>query len=283
MSHFRERRNQKDPHATVEKKKKAAAAFEEWYGVEYDAKVKEGGEKSGNSESDSDSDSDSDSMDEDMEDVQPKKVAGSKRKAAEISAEAATEDEEDDEPVVDTSALSKRARVFFENPLFDDAVKVTAGAKRKAETSQTTEKGLFSEEMTGADDSSDDEADIAAMARNRKKRKKGKKGEEEEEGQDNGFEIVTSENLTGGEAETGVYSLTRFLDLIRRLTFGMGQMNTLSTQLLLIRWRNKWFDHQVDGISSMGLSTDMHSTTETIFLIGSCRNRLVLLLLRSNQ
>ncbi|KAJ3045642.1 AdoMet-dependent rRNA methyltransferase spb1 [Rhizophlyctis rosea] len=218
MSHLREQKMSKNPHAVVEKKKKAAAAFEEWYGVEYDKKKAEGSEDGSNaSGGDSDSDSDSDSEDDvEMEDAErPTKVAGSKRKAAVIADGhgALEEDEdEDDEAVVDTSALSKRARVFFDNPLFNDAVKMTAGVKRKAGGSEkkAAEGGLFSQEMTSAgDDSSDDEADIAAMRRNQKKMKKAKAGKEEEEKEaDNGFEVVTSQNLTGGEVQTDEYAIT---------------------------------------------------------------------------
>ncbi|KAI9012787.1 Spb1 C-terminal domain-containing protein [Gaertneriomyces semiglobifer] len=124
---FKERQLQRDPRALVKQKKldkkahKSSQAFEEWYGVEYEKKRKRSassGEDSDASGSD-DSDSDAASVDEDSK-----------------------------------PALSKRAKVFFDNPLFK---KLDAPSDANGSAKTVSKVGLFAEEMDTAWSDSDDE------------------------------------------------------------------------------------------------------------------------------
>ncbi|KAJ3283815.1 AdoMet-dependent rRNA methyltransferase spb1 [Borealophlyctis nickersoniae] len=197
---FRERRMERDPTARVRRKKESSAAFEEWYGTEYDKKLKDADGAVGKDGSDSDSES---SDDDDDNGVEMEEAFGGrrsqKRKAADVSDE---ESDASDDGLVDKSSMSKRARVFFDNPLFQDAEKVTTGVKRKAEVlGGKGGKGLFAREMVDAgSDTSDDEEEITAMAKKQKKARKSKDGALDEDAVDIGFEVVSTRNLNAGEA-----------------------------------------------------------------------------------
>lgn len=175
MDVFKERKLRRNPKAVIEKRKEGGAAFEEWYGVAYDRKA------NGDDSVPRPGASDSESSDSDSEDDDVPARRTSKRTAAQ------SEDEMDVD--LDTSKLSKRARVFFDNPLFQAPAN---GTKRKQ--GQTD---LFSTEMVAGDSSDDDEEQIAAMGRKRRKEKQN----DTEAGNENDFEVVSSANLNAGEVQ----------------------------------------------------------------------------------
>ncbi|KAI8917866.1 Spb1 C-terminal domain-containing protein [Powellomyces hirtus] len=203
---FCERRIDKDPSLRVKKQKEGAKAFEEWYGIEFDNKRKratddvDGVEGAAGADESSDF-SDDTSDDSEMEQQQRKKpalkqVAGKKRKAAAVTTPEAPEEEEED-ATVDPRALSKRARVFFDNPLFKslEQPKPKPAAPKDA---KLTKKDLFAKEMNGTDDE-DGDSDLDAVPtrqevkKNNKKKKMidGFEEDSEDEGKEtNGFEVV---------------------------------------------------------------------------------------------
>jgi AdoMet-dependent rRNA methyltransferase SPB1 len=112
------RKTKKEAALVVKKQKEGAAEFEEWYGVEYDK----------NLEQDQDmNDSDSDSSFSSLED-------------------------QENEP------LSKKAKIFFDNPLFKSVT-------------TTNESSMFDKEMNDSlSDSSDEEINVKEMKKKRKRR-----------------------------------------------------------------------------------------------------------------
>ncbi|KAI9330300.1 Spb1 C-terminal domain-containing protein [Obelidium mucronatum] len=165
---FTQRRIQKDPKSIVKQKKDGKEAFEEWYGVEWEKKMqgleeksanKKGGNNNNNDSSDDES-LNSDWGDEDSDDEKKtRKKSGGKRKNRDDDQE---EEIDEHDGALSTAALSKKARVFFDNPLFKMA---------------TGSSGMFAKEMGIEDvnDDDDDEADILKASKNAKKEAKDKK------------------------------------------------------------------------------------------------------------
>ncbi|KAI8822006.1 Spb1 C-terminal domain-containing protein [Fimicolochytrium jonesii] len=187
---FCEQRLERDPSAKVRKAKEGAKAFEEWYGIEFDSKQSNPDAVPGTADSDSTDDSedyeDEDAMEIDEPAPKPAVAKGKKRKAS-----AAIEPEEEEEAVIETKSLSKRARTFFDNPLFkslEEPVKKPQKANGKPEKA-----GLFAKEMTAADDDSTDDEDSVPKRKAKGKKNSGFTGDEsdsEQEAGGAGFEVV---------------------------------------------------------------------------------------------
>ncbi|KAJ3412167.1 AdoMet-dependent rRNA methyltransferase spb1 [Chytridiales sp. JEL 0842] len=190
---YQQRVLERDPKARVKRQKEGAEAFEEWYGVEWEKKMKgveEKGEAAAGKGSDSESDFSSEEDDDESEDEEDggfevdEKPQARKRKAK-------VEDEVQDERdgTLTSAVLSKKARLFFDNPLFKGVNESGTG-------------GLFDSEMGGVDtmasDDSDDEEAIRKAAKEAKKKKaakkKGKEGAEDDSDSEaenkKGFEVV---------------------------------------------------------------------------------------------
>ncbi|KAI8809255.1 Spb1 C-terminal domain-containing protein [Cladochytrium replicatum] len=147
---YKERQIQKDKKAMARKEKKGAAKdFEDWYGIEWENKMKEekaeeGGKLVRDGSDDDFSDSSSDS------DVEQTK--SSKRKRAINSKRSDDEDEDDDGEV---PALSKKAKLFFQNPVFGDAMQKASIKDRHQK--RVEEKSMFDVEMSDLDSKSESE------------------------------------------------------------------------------------------------------------------------------
>ncbi|KAL2917789.1 AdoMet-dependent rRNA methyltransferase spb1 [Polyrhizophydium stewartii] len=164
---FQARLAERNPSAKARKKREGLRAeFDEWYGVEYEKKAGLGdaaeGEVGANSDSDSDSDSDASMHDEDAG------VTSRKRRSAD-----ADEDEDDEDDDEADAPMSKKARVFFDNPVFS-MLKDTKGKPK--ENGANKPKSAFDDEMQL---DSDDDADEHATAESKKKAKKAKKSKQE--------------------------------------------------------------------------------------------------------
>lgn len=137
---FEKRRIERNPSQKVKKVKEASAAFEEWYGIGEDAPAAEKTEKAvGEYDSDSGSSSDEEDMENDID------VPMNQRKE-------------------DESALSKKAKLFFDNPVFD-------GLK-----SYQDEDSMFKDELV----------------MHHKSDKNAKRNKNEEDEDQKGFEIVAA-------------------------------------------------------------------------------------------
>ncbi|KAJ3011299.1 AdoMet-dependent rRNA methyltransferase spb1 [Thoreauomyces humboldtii] len=214
---FCERRIDKDPSLRVKKQKEGAKAFEEWYGIEFDKKRKadEGGVASavaaaaaGEDEdpyaTDSDTSDEEDVLEGDTPAAIRRRVAAAKKASVKPPVKKRKAEEEEPVPIVDPSTLSKRARVFFDNPLFK-SLDAPPPPKKAKKTDAAAPAGLFDAEM-GKDDAAwtDDSDEDAVPTRLEQKKaaaakKKVKKGvqfegqsdDEDEEGKENnGFEVV---------------------------------------------------------------------------------------------
>ncbi|KAI8610255.1 Spb1 C-terminal domain-containing protein [Chytriomyces sp. MP71] len=190
FEHFQQRRQEKDPKAIVKQRNDNKEAFEEWYGVEWEKKMQgiEGKAKKSPAEGSDDSDDDSDSSWGDDSDAEE---GGEQRTGKRKSRDEVFDDDDLDAKTgaLSSAALSKKARVFFDNPLFKMA---------------TGNSGMFAKEIgidDMGDDDDEDEKDIKKVKEEKKKEKKGKKGrkgkkdddvlsDSEEEGDKKGFEIV---------------------------------------------------------------------------------------------
>ncbi|KAJ3107805.1 AdoMet-dependent rRNA methyltransferase spb1 [Phlyctochytrium planicorne] len=182
---YEERKAAQNP-KLAKKEKQGGKDFEEWYGIEWDAKHNnvgkrkrgedgEDGEDGSDDEDDySDSEDDDDSVDTD-EDEEGSKPAKKAKKGKE-------------EP----KKLSSQAKLFFQNSLFegvdDDEEKGKKGKRSKGKA----DGGLFSKEMSALSDSESDEDDYKP-----KKKLKLVKGQEDDDDEDDerarkvgGFEIA---------------------------------------------------------------------------------------------
>jgi AdoMet-dependent rRNA methyltransferase SPB1 len=198
---YQERVLKRDPKALVKRQKEGAQAFEEWYGVEWEKRTK--GLNNSNEDSDDDDDdegkpnngNDSDSSwGDDMSDEDDSDsdwnvdVTGSKPKESYNSKPAKRQIDEKD-GTLSSLVLSKKAKVFFDNPLFNGV----------------SEDTLFSKEM-GLEDIMDEDDENEAIKKAskeaQKKRKESKKarksrnndGSDSDDDKKNkgGFEIVKS-------------------------------------------------------------------------------------------
>ncbi|KAI9094696.1 Spb1 C-terminal domain-containing protein [Phlyctochytrium arcticum] len=202
---FQERRLERNPSARVRKQKEGAKAFEEWYGIEFENKRKRG----------SDEDTEDEQEDEDKELAEATRAAedsgsafsssesesevevrpAKKKVAKKTTKKPSSEDEEEEAaPVtVDKSKLSLRARVFFDNPLFNELEAATTPKPTEPAAAAKKRKNIFEKERTNVNDWSDDTDDEDSVPKQtRKKGRKGRKGEEEDEDEKErkGFEIV---------------------------------------------------------------------------------------------
>ncbi|KAH9265500.1 ribosomal RNA large subunit methyltransferase J [Batrachochytrium salamandrivorans] len=123
---YQARALERNPTAKVRKAREGVKAeFEEWYGVEYEQKLKDG--LLDGAGPDEESDSEFSSLDSDHDEVpntigSADKLASRKRHSSSrevadspISDSDSDNQKEDDEPA---ASMSKRARIFFENPVF---------------------------------------------------------------------------------------------------------------------------------------------------------------------
>jgi AdoMet-dependent rRNA methyltransferase SPB1 len=141
---FEKRRLERNPSAKVKKVKESSAAFEEWYGIQGDEATE------GNAALAEFSDSDESSSDEDTDQLD---VPAAQR-------------------VEEETALSRKARLFFDNPIFDSIAKAQE------------EKMLFDDElvMQHKPDKKD------KVPNGDKKKKKGNSLDDDED--QKGFEVV---------------------------------------------------------------------------------------------
>ncbi|KND02374.1 23S rRNA (uridine(2552)-2'-O-)-methyltransferase [Spizellomyces punctatus DAOM BR117] len=180
---FRERRLERDPSAKVKKQKEGAQAFEEWYGIEFDKKRKR---QVGDVDGDASDDSSDDSEDDSELDEEATGVSGGKKRKAGSEMDNGNVEEEDVNGAIDTGKLSKRAKVFFDNPLFKTLEQPNGKPVKGKESKQ--KDGLFAQELasTWSDDSSDED-DIPT----RRTKSKGRKDDDDENDiEKKGFEVV---------------------------------------------------------------------------------------------
>ncbi|KAI8588675.1 Spb1 C-terminal domain-containing protein [Geranomyces variabilis] len=187
---FCERRIDKDPSLRVRKQKEGAKAFEEWYGIEFDSNKRKREEGDVGADNGDESSDFSDDTDSEVEEKLTRPVKGKKRKAP--SPEPAVEEKED--VAVDPRALSKRARVFFDNPLFK-ALEQPVPKPAVQETKKKAKEDLFAKEMDGnwSDDSDLDAVPTRKeqkIAKRAKTMKDGFEDDSEDEKATNGFEVV---------------------------------------------------------------------------------------------
>ncbi|KAI9355990.1 Spb1 C-terminal domain-containing protein [Zopfochytrium polystomum] len=200
IEHLR-KKLQRDRKALVKSQTEKKQTYDEWYGIEWDkkhgvGKTAEDGEA--DSEDDrigdgSDSDSSWGDSSEDEDEREPGKSG--KRKRADV---------EEDEPLdpkdgtLTSEFLSKRAKVFFDNPLFKNMA-----------TSETEGKGRFSKEMTLDSDSDDSTAPKKDKKKSKSKSKSKSSGfDSDDDVKENksGFEVVKSERGAGQDADMPISS-----------------------------------------------------------------------------
>ena len=178
-NNYLSRKSKKDIMNTIKKQKEGAAAeFEEWYGVEYDEKKQSlNRENASDSDSVSDTDSDSDSnTDSEQEDSNSDLK---KRKNASES----------------DQTLSKKAKLFFENPIFKGMT-----------DSKKSKKSMFDKDMNDHSFDSDNESDSSQEKISSKK----KKSKELKTEKTKDFEVVPAP--TQSSDADGI-----FLNLLNRL------------------------------------------------------------------
>ncbi|KAJ3208997.1 AdoMet-dependent rRNA methyltransferase spb1 [Entophlyctis luteolus] len=144
------RKGERDPSIVVKQKNAGKAAFEEWYGIEWEnkmQKLEKTSKPDGTGDSGSD-DSDSSWGDNDDE-TDNRKRKNANDDVFESALGAA------DDGGLSSAVLSKKARVFFDNPLFK-----LAGAT----------SGTFAEEITNVGDDDDDDAAISKANRDAKEK-----------------------------------------------------------------------------------------------------------------
>ncbi|ORY51044.1 FtsJ-domain-containing protein [Rhizoclosmatium globosum] len=160
---FTQRRLEKDPKARVKRKNDGKEAFEEWYGVEWEKKM-QGIEDGATAKKAVDDSSDDESLNSDWGDDSDTENAqsSSRNKKRKSRNDEVFEDDTIDEHdgALSSAALSKKAKVFFDNPLF----KMASGSS-----------GMFAKEMGIEDMDDDDEEDIKKAAKEAKSSKKDKK------------------------------------------------------------------------------------------------------------
>ncbi|KAJ3333992.1 AdoMet-dependent rRNA methyltransferase spb1 [Blyttiomyces sp. JEL0837] len=192
---YQERLLEKDPKAKVKKLNDKRAEFEEWYGVEWEKKQNAMKGVEGEKGDDSDSDDDDDS-EFSWEDESEDETAARKSKKRKEREDEAVGDAADDGGELSSAALSKKAKIFFDNPLFKN---LATGSLQ----------GTFAREMDldEKEDESDEDEQIRKAAKEAKKKKdkktksKSKDYEEDEkESGKKGFEVVKA---TAGD-ETGL-------------------------------------------------------------------------------
>ncbi|KAJ3224233.1 AdoMet-dependent rRNA methyltransferase spb1 [Chytriomyces hyalinus] len=192
FAHFQQRRQEKDPKSIVKQKNDSKEAFEEWYGVEWEKKMQglegKSAERKGVA-NDSDEDSDSSWGDDTDSEDEEGQQSGARRQKRKSRDEVFEQDVDARDGALSSAALSKKARVFFDNPLFQMA---------------TGSSGMFAKEMGIEDvaDEEDDEAEILKAKKDKKDKKKGKKSKkskkdddiisdsDDDKGEKKGFEIV---------------------------------------------------------------------------------------------
>ncbi|KAJ3073989.1 AdoMet-dependent rRNA methyltransferase spb1, partial [Podochytrium sp. JEL0797] len=197
---FSERRMEKDPKSRVKKQNDGKEAFEEWYGVEWEKKMqgiedKSAGRKKASGDDSSDDESgDSAWGDEDSDDENRAAVVASKNKRKAGGDAANVIDEHDG--ALSSAALSKKARVFFDNPLFKMA---TGGS------------GMFAKEMGIEDMEDDDEEDIKQALKSAKKEKSDKKSKKEVQKKkiQKGEDTILSESEDDGKPEKKGFEVVR--------------------------------------------------------------------------
>ncbi|KAJ3080078.1 AdoMet-dependent rRNA methyltransferase spb1 [Rhizoclosmatium hyalinum] len=154
---------EKDPKARVKRKNDGKEAFEEWYGVEWEKKM-QGIEDGATAKKAVDDSSDDESLNSDWGDDSDTENAqsSSRNKKRKSRNDEVFEDDTIDEHdgALSSAALSKKAKVFFDNPLF----KMASGSS-----------GMFAKEMGIEDMDDDDEEDIKKAAKEAKSSKKDKK------------------------------------------------------------------------------------------------------------
>ncbi|KAI9207785.1 Spb1 C-terminal domain-containing protein [Polychytrium aggregatum] len=158
---YKSRKLEKDPKAKVAQQKEGAKAkFEEWYGSEYDKSIRdlgkdddddeEGGERQG-----SDDDSEYSSWGDESEDERKptKKGAAVKIGAKRTKPSADSEDEDQDDA---PQALSKKAKLFFDNPIFKKSTelgqKPKPDQKGKNTKNKSKPKGMFDADLESESD-----------------------------------------------------------------------------------------------------------------------------------
>lgn len=185
---FKEKRLERDAHARVRHQKEGAKAFEEWYGVEYEKKRKREAKDIDGAHSEDSSDDSEGSSDEEGDHMI---AAGSKRKSR---GEQDGQDEDEDS----SRGLSKRAKVFFDNPLFKSS---QANGKAAKDNEKKQQGGLFAQEMSGSwsDDSSDDDV-IPTQKKNKKAKTEFSADDNASDAEGHGFEVVPQ----GSEENGGI-------------------------------------------------------------------------------
>lgn len=174
--HYQNRILEKDPlaHKREQKKKNKAnglkAEFDNWYGVEYDSTLKNNGSV----------------LTSNKIDINGDEVVGNNEDEEDLLL---TDSESESEEPLEPKNLSKRARTFFDNPVFkslEAADSEDKPVKKSKKTISAPPKGLFDMEI---DDMSDDE-DIIKM--NADKQDQMDVDQVESDDEEKKFEVVPS-------------------------------------------------------------------------------------------
>ncbi|KAH6572102.1 hypothetical protein BASA50_001095 [Batrachochytrium salamandrivorans] len=177
---YQARALERNPTAKVRKAREGVKAeFEEWYGVEYEQKLKDG--LLDGAGPDEESDSEFSSLDSDHDEVpntigSADKLASRKRHSSSrevadspISDSDSDNQKEDDEPA---ASMSKRARIFFENPVFGMLNEQEARPKNGKAVNKKKKKSAFASELVLSTDEEDNENDETLQQKMANKKKK---------------------------------------------------------------------------------------------------------------
>ncbi|KAJ3138493.1 AdoMet-dependent rRNA methyltransferase spb1 [Physocladia obscura] len=175
-SDYLRRKGERDPTLVVKQKNAGKAAFEEWYGVEWEKKM-QGLEDESKPRAKNSGDGDSDSNDSDFswdDESDEEERQSRKRKNDQEIFDSAIENDGG----LSSAALSKKARVFFDNPLFKIA-------------SASSNSGMFQKEMTVSDLIEDELDEDEAISKANKNAKNGSKEDKKKSGKKRNEDILS--------------------------------------------------------------------------------------------